>query len=238
MLPTRKNSELPDRRKKGLIGRALTRLRAEREAQAQEVERRLRGRARIGFLIDATSSRSYTWAQAQDIQAQMFTAVASQCPMALRLVHFGGNRVTDHGWMDDADTVAAAMSEVSCIAGSTRIAKGLRTFLEGHHKPGAIILVGDSVEEKANDLIIAAQALRREEIKIFSFLEGDCRHTGVAFTSLADITGGKFARFGDDLPLRDLCEGVALMTAGGSDAAAMIENREVRRLLLSGPAKS
>ena len=56
------------------------------------------------------------------------------------------------------------------------------------------------------------------------------------FRRLAEETGGKFARFGEDLPLGALCEGVALLTAGGDQAVKRLGNKKVRQLLLTGPS--
>ena len=56
------------------------------------------------------------------------------------------------------------------------------------------------------------------------------------FRNFAEVTDGKFARFGDDLPLADLCQGVALLASGGKKALRQLGNKKVQRLLL-GSAK-
>jgi len=83
---------------------------------------------------------------------------------------------------------------------------------------------------------IAAQ-LKDKGIKVFSFIKGDDWTAQSIFQRIAEITGGRFAKFGDALPLADLCEGVALLTSGGKKALRRLKN-EKARLLLSAPSKS
>jgi len=70
---------------------------------------------------------------------------------------------------------------------------------------------------------------------MFSFIEGDGLTANAVFKKLTYDTGWKFARFGADLPLGDLCEGVALLTSGGTKALRRLKN-EKARLLLAGPS--
>ena len=213
------------------IGRALARFKTERKEAAR------RRPAGIGFLIDATSSRMPAWAEAQQIQAQMFRSVAGMRALSLRLVHFGGGSLTDHGWMSSPEKVAATMRDVRCIAGPTRVLPGLRAFLQ-HEQPSAIILVGDCFEENRHEIAAVALDLRAAGIRVFGFLEGDDAVAAAVFRELAQTTGGRFAWFGAELPLRDLCEGVALLTTGGEQAVKRLQNRKVRQLLLTGPAQT
>ena len=215
--------------KTGTFGRALARFKSVREERANP--------ARIGFLIDATSSRADTWREAQKIQAQMFRSVLGLRSMALRLVHFGGNTLTDHGWTTSSKALAATMSEVACVRGFTQILPGLRAFLDSE-PASAIIVVGDAFEEDFDDAASLAAALRRAGVKVFSFLEGDDPTAAAVFRELAETTGGRFACFGAELPLRDLCEGIALLTAGGSQALKRLDNPKVRQLLLTGPGQT
>jgi len=226
---------LPAKRQKAAIeksafGRALARFRTEREALRCKP-------AGIGFLIDATGSRTHTWREALQIQEQMFRSVSGMSALSLRLVHFGGVTLTDHGWMSSPHEVAAIMREVSCVGGSTQILPGLRAFLEDGEQPSAIILIGDCFEESASEATALALELKEAGIRVFSFHEGDEDFAATVFRELAETTGGKFARFGMELPLRDLCEGVTLLTAGGDRAVKRLSNPKVRRLLLTGPAQ-
>lgn len=230
MLPVKTNKTAA--KKSGAFSRALDRF-----AQRQQAKRRS---ARIGFIVDATASRRRTWEQAQSIQARMFRAAARLNALTLRLVHFGGGEITDHGWISDPRLVAANMAGVRCVSGMTQILPALFTFAqeEQESRAAAIILIGDSFEEDSEMIENAAHTLKQAGIRVFSFHEGEDWTARDTFTRLADLTGGRFARFGEELPLADLCEGVALLTAGGDKALRRLPNKKVRQLLLSGPDKT
>ncbi|MCG7983357.1 MAG: VWA domain-containing protein [Candidatus Thiodiazotropha lotti] len=194
---------------------------------------------RIGFIIDATASRKKTWEEAQVIQARMFKATQDISALNLRLVHYGGETLNDLGWENDVKKIASHMAAVRCERGLTQINDALRLFLDEapEDRADAIILIGDSFEEDSDDAALLATQLKRQKIKIFSFIDGDDLTATTVFEQLATDTGGTFARFGDDLPLAALCEGVALLTSGGRNALHHLKN-EKARLLLSGPSKA
>jgi hypothetical protein len=209
--------------------------RADAVLRARSEEREMRLPARIGFVIDATGSRAHNWQEAQMIQAQMFESLAGSNPMKLRIVYFGGSNETDLGWEDRADVVGGKMADVRCEGGYTRILPSLARFLDDDPEPAsAIILIGDSIEEYEADVAPLAHKLKAVGIKVFAFLEGPTHYTEKIFSEIAHLTGGRYAEFGSDLPLSDLCEGVALLTSDGAKGVKRIENKKVR-LLLSGP---
>lgn len=187
----------------------------------------------VGVLIDATASRDPTWTQTQEIQASMFEKVTSYGAMTLRLVHFGGNEITDLGWKKDSRAVASHMAEVSCVTGNTQILASLRLFLDGEKTAKSIILIGDAFEENMDSIPELAAALRAQGTKIYAFHEGYDDRAKQAFRALAEQTGGAFAKFGPDMPLQDLCEGVALVSIGGASALERLENAKVKTLLLT-----
>ena len=226
MLPTKFRSEPVT--KTNAFSRAMKRLKE-------------RGRAvRIGFVIDATASRSGTWETAQTTQARMFRAVAGLRSLSLRLIHYGGNTLTDHGWSNDPRALAAAMAKVRCESGLTQILEALSVFIDGpaEQRTNAVILIGDSFEEDAQKAQALALVLKTKGIKVFAFLEGEDWTAETVFRRFADITGGLFVRLGEELPLADLCEGVALLTADGKRGLKHLGNRRAKQLLLTGPAKS
>jgi hypothetical protein len=192
---------------------------------------------RIGFIIDATASRRRTWEEAQVIQARMFKATQDISALNLRLVHYGGETVTDNGWEKDVKKIAAHMAAVRCARGLTQINDALRLFLDEapENRADAIILIGDSFEEDSDDAAHLTTQLKRKGIKIFSFIDGNDLAATAIFEKLATKTGGTFAQFGDDLPLAALCEGVALLATGGRKALNRLKN-EKARLLLAGPS--
>jgi hypothetical protein len=120
----------------------------------------------------------------------------------------------------------------------TQILPALEAFLDDPEEPAsAIILIGDAFEEDSDEADHIARLLAQKNIRVFSFLEGDHGTAEIVFQRLAAATCGKFARFGSDLPLADLCEGVALLTSGGAKAVKRLQNAKARQLLLAGPAK-
>jgi len=211
--------------RKNLLARAIDRYKERAE---------LKRGVRIGFLIDATASRENTWEQAQTIQAKMFRSASGLKALKLRLVYFGGNQLTKLGWNDNERSVAAHMAAVRCSAGLTQIIPGLEAFIDEkpENRAGAIILIGDCFEEDSAISTKTATLLKDKGIKVFSFIEGEDWTAHSVFKNLAAVTGGKFAKFGDDLPLDDLCEGVALMASGGEKALTRLKNDKVRQLLL------
>ncbi len=227
MFPANTQNTLPE--KMSALDRALARIDARNRAKTP---------VRVGFLVDATGSRDESWEQAQTIQAGMFKKVAGLRSLSLRLVHFGGNEMADHGWQTDTRALAAQMAQVRCVTGLTQILPGLEKFLEFSEgeRTHAIILVGDYFEENIEEAKQVALALKGAGIKVFAFLEGDDWTAEAVFGRLANVTGGAFTKFGADLPLADLCKGVALLSAGGEKALKRLENKRARHLLLGGPS--
>ena len=193
------------------------------------------GRANIGLIVDATASRSAQWEEAQKVQRNMFDIIGA---MSLRLMHYGGNELTDHGWQDDADEVAARMAQVQCNGGQTQFIDGFRRFLAdgpNDNPAKSIIMIGDSYEEE--DPTPIANALKEKGIAVYAFHKGGDTLAEEEFRKIAEITGGAFAKFGPDMPLKDLCEGVALKTSGGASALNRLQNAAARQLLLGGPSQ-
>ena len=209
------------------FARALERMRDRRETKAREV--------RIGLIVDATASREASWEQAQVAQARIFDALARLHKASLRLVHYGGGEIIDHGYTDDAIHLAARMAAVRCHQGLTQILPALRVLQFDVVKPEVVILVGDAFEEDSEELAHMLPFLKEDGMQIFALFDGENLAAERAFRQMAEATGGRFARLGEDMPLGDLLEGIALLTAGGARAAKQISNKCVRTLLLSGP---
>lgn len=205
----------------------------------RDVSTATKGRGRIGFIIDATASRGSNWVEAQDIQASMFREVSTVGTMQLRLVHFGGGTTTAHEWKSNLDDVAADMKRVSCMGGATQIVESLQSFVGENEasRASSIILIGDSFEEDISELDAIAKELAIQKIKVFTFLDGHDPRAEKAFQSLSQITGGAFAKFGANMPLKDLCEGVALLSVGGTQALHRLKNQQAKTLLLTAQPK-
>lgn len=229
MLPTKTKTGLL--KGKGAMARALKRAKAKQEASKP---------IPIGFIIDATGSREHSWEQAQRIQSDMFKSITGLRSLRLRVLHFGGASLTDIGWQSNPRDVAKKMAAVRCSAGLTQTLPALSEFLEEAQadRAKAIILVGDSFEEDCREAQELGHLLKSAGIKLFCFLEGDDWIAETVFRDLAATTGGAFAQFGDELPLADLCEGVALLCAGGKKALDRLNHTKAKQLLLAGPEES
>jgi hypothetical protein len=131
------------------------------------------------------------------------------------------------------------MAGVRCESGLTQILPALAAFAgeAPKTKADAVILIGDCFEEDAGEADALARALKAAGIRIFAFLEGDDCTAKDVFRRLADITGGRFARLGDDFALHSLCQGVALLMAGGKQALETLPDKRTKQLLLGGPSK-
>ena len=151
------------------------------------------------------------------------------------IVDATGNRMFDHGWLDSAETLVRTMAGVRCKTGLTQILPALQAMLDepAERRAQAIVLVGDCFEEDADHAEMIATALKQVGVRVFSFHEGDDEFGAAAFRMFAQTTGGRFARLGDELPLADFCEGVALLTAGGRKALARLPDSRAKRLLLA-----
>lgn len=202
------------------------------------------GNGRVGLVFDATGSREAGWPDKKKIQQQMFETINGTGQMTLRMVHFGGGEITDHGWVKDSQAVTTAMNNVECRSGGTQIIGSLEKFIADNPKDAAasIIFVGDSFEEPyfatKEDLIKIlgplTEKLAAQGTKVFTFLEGQDSHAEQALRVLSERTGGAFAKFGDDLSLlKDLCSGVALMSVGGAAALRKLQSPQAQQLLLT-----
>jgi hypothetical protein len=190
---------------------------------------------RIGMIIDATGSREPSWEQAQTAQLRMFRDLTGVKALQLRLMQFGGDRLSDYGWQGDALTVAKRMAAVRCQRGLTQFLSALEKFAKDSRKADALVLVGDAFEEDESAVLFAAWNLRDRGTRIFCFREGDDPVAASAFATLAETTGGRAIALGDALPLADLCSGAALLAAGGQAALKRLPNAKARQLLLPPP---
>jgi hypothetical protein len=185
--------------------------------------------ARLCFVIDATESRARTWKAAQKIQAQMFRVAQRSGNLLAQIIYFRGTdtiaAVTDD-WASSADVLVTKMAKVECRSGQTQILRSLCVARELGST--AMVLIGDAFEECPEALELRAEQFGNAGIPIFTFLEGDDPEATLAFSRLAEMTGGAFAVFGDDLDLGDLVTAAAAYATGGTEALAR----------LSGPAAS
>jgi hypothetical protein len=181
------------------------------------------GNGRLIFAMDATMSRQPTWDLALKVQAEMFNAVKEVGRLDVKLVFFRGfDECRASRWVGDASALARLMTAVECRGGHTQIRKVLKhTLAEAENgRVGALVYVGDAMEENVDELANLAGQLGLLSIPVFLFQEGDDGRAQAAFREIARLTRGATCRFGPGSAsqLRELLEAVAIYAAGGRTA--------------------
>jgi len=178
------------------------------------------GRGRLMFALDATASREPTWDRACRIQGEMFEATAALGGLDVKLVYYRGfNECKASRWMTNAADLHRAMRAVSCIGGETQIERVLAHAIAENQKQklGALVFVGDAMEENVDRLCQQAGELGLKGVPIFLFHEGGDPIAAKAFQQMAKLSRGAYLHF--DLAsadrLKDLLGAVAVYAAGG-----------------------
>lgn len=189
------------------------------------------GAGRLIFAMDATMSRQPTWDMACTLQGQMFEAAASLGGLGVQLVYFRGfNECRASGWVGDPRRLTALMSRIDCRGGHTQIGRVLSHVRdEARREPvRAFVLVGDAMEENADDLCALAGELSLIGVKAFMFQEGGDPAAASVFREIARLTGGAYARFdaGSAAQLLDLLKAAASYAAGGRAALQRLAEAE------------
>ncbi|MCW5772520.1 MAG: VWA domain-containing protein [Rhodospirillaceae bacterium] len=180
-------------------------------------------RGRLIFAMDATASREPTWDTAIQIQAEMFAAAESLGGLQVQLVHYRGfGEFRASPWLGDPAALVERMTAVRCRAGKTQIARVLKNAVveAKRGKVGALVFVGDAMEEDLDQLGDIAGRLGLLGVRAFIFHEGRNEDAGRAFRHIARLTGGACCAFDASSPrqLRDLLAAVAVYVAGGRAA--------------------
>ena len=183
------------------------------------------GRGRLIFAMDATASRQPTWDRASHIQAEMFKETAALGGLDIQLVYYRGfGECRASPWVGNSAELLRWMTRVFCLAGQTQIAKVLKHALKEckRAKVGALVFVGDCVEEDIDRLGHLAGELGLHGVPCFMFHEGGDPVARVAFQQIARLSGGAFCPFDANSAqqLRDLLSAVAVYAAGGRKALA------------------
>jgi len=182
-------------------------------------------RGRLIFAMDATMSRQPTWDMALALQADMFREVKAIGGLDVQLVYFRGfGECRASKWVSDPEALANLMTKVNCRGGHTQIGKVLaHARQEAGKKPiGALVYVGDCMEEEIDDLAGRAGELGLLNVPVFLFQEGSDSRAQSAFQQIARLTHGAYCRFGagSAAELRELLTAVAVYAAGGRTALA------------------
>lgn len=190
-----------------------------------------RGRGRLIFAMDATASRRPTWDAACHIQAEMFKETQAMGGLEVQLVYYRGfGDFEASPWVQDSDGLLRRMTGVACLAGHTQIAKVLRHAKAEtkKQKVGALVFVGDCLEEDVDELGHLAGELGLLGVPCFMFHEGGDPIARSAFEQIAKLSGGAFCRFdaSSAQQLRDLLAAVAVYAAGGRKALGHYSERK------------
>ncbi|MCX7898972.1 MAG: VWA domain-containing protein [Methylocystis sp.] len=177
-------------------------------------------RGRLIFALDATMSRQPTWDMAQSIQGEMFKTTASQGGLDVQLVYFRGlSECRASNFVSGGAGLAALMSRISCRSGCTQIGKVLRHALDENAKlrVGALVFVGDAMEESIDRLARYAGELGLRGVKTFMFQEGRDPAVEFAYREIARLSGGAYATFDSGAPRRlaELLAAAAAYAVGG-----------------------
>ena len=178
------------------------------------------GTGRVVFALDATASRQPTWDTACQLQHEMFDAVAGLGALFVQLVYFRGyDECRASKWLVRTAELHRVMQGVTCLGGETQIERVLsHTIREtGKTKVGALVFVGDAIEEKVDRLARLAGDLGKLGTPTFIFHEGHTPAVADAFRQLALLSGGvylPFDRSGIDR-LRALLGAIAVYAVGG-----------------------
>lgn len=197
------------------------------------------GRGRLIFAMDATASREPTWAQACQTQNEMFAATAALGGLDVQLVFYRGfGECKASGWLSNADALVQRMMAVHCLGGQTQIGKllGHAAREAAKHKIGALVFVGDCMEEDIDAVCSQAGELGLLGVPAFMFHEGDDPAAARAFQQIAKLTGGAYCRFDASSAdqLKRLLGAVAVYVAGGARALEDYSKRTGVTLQLSG----
>jgi hypothetical protein len=162
-------------------------------------------RGRLMFALDATMSRQPTWDMAQSIQGEMFRTTAAQGGLDVQLVYFRGfGECRASRFVSGGEGLGALMSRIACRGGRTQIGKVLRHALDESRagRVGALVYVGDAMEERLDALAATAGELGLLGVKAFMFQEGQDSAAQQAFREIARLTGGAYAAFDATAPRR------------------------------------
>ncbi len=153
------------------------------------------GRGRLIFALDATASREPTWDRACRIQGEMFEATAALGGLDVKLVFYRGfSECKASRWMTSAADLHRAMRAVSCVGGQTQIERVLAHALGETKKQrvGALVFVGDAMEESVDRLCQLAGELGLNGVPIFVFHEGGDLAAARAFQQIARLSRGAY----------------------------------------------
>ena len=196
-----------------------------RKVAAAPVAPSAEGRGRLIFAMDATASREPTWDRASHIQAEMFKETEALGGLEVQLIYYRGfGECRASPWVKKSSDLLRFMTSVFCLAGHTQIRKILKRGIKEtkEKRVGALVFVGDAIEEDIDELGHLAGELGLLGLPCFMFHEGHDPVSARAFRQIARLSGGAFCPFDANSAkqLRELLTAVAVYAAGGRRALA------------------
>jgi hypothetical protein len=194
------------------------------------------GRGRLIFALDATMSRQPTWDTACRLQAEMFEEARKVGSLDIQLIYYRGfNECRASRWVSDAGALRDLMTGIECRGGNTQIGRilGHARKETGRHKVGALVFIGDAIEEPIDRLAAAAGELGLLGVRAFMFQEGRDPSVERGFREIARLTGGAYAHFDAKAAgqLAQLLRAAAIYAAGGMKALAKAGGTDTRLLI-------
>lgn len=191
---------------------------------------------RLILALDATMSRQPTWDLACSLQADMFDAVGKLGSLSVQLVYFRGlGECRASKFVSDTAALKALMTRIRCQGGRTQIGKVLSGALTetAKAKVGALVLIGDALEESIDDLAERAGRLGLLGVPVFVFQEGADAAAEAGLREIARLSRGAFFRFDRSSAkhLAGLLSAVAVFATGGLRALEARSGREDRLLI-------
>jgi len=181
------------------------------------------GHGRLIFALDATASREPSWDHACRIQGEMFETTAALGGLKLQLVFFRGfNECKASRWVNSAADLHRIMRSVRCAGGETQIERVLEHAIrEGEKAPiGALVFIGDCMEERADRLCRLATKLGSLNVPVFVFHEGYDPEAEGCFREIARASNGAYLAFDRTgiARLKELLGAIAVYVTGGHAA--------------------
>jgi hypothetical protein len=178
------------------------------------------GTGRLVLALDATMSRQPTWDLACKLQGEMFDAVGAKGGLKVQLVYFRGfGECAASRFVADTAELKTLMTKIDCRGGHTQIGKVLSHALKEtqREKVGALVYIGDAMEEEIDDLAEKAGRLGLHGLPVFLFQEGNDAGAERAFKEIARLTKGAWFRFDRNAPamLARLLSAIAVYATGG-----------------------
>ena len=194
------------------------------------------GRGRLIFAMDATMSRQPTWDLAMTLQTRMFSETEALGGLDVQLVYFRGfSECRASRFISGGAGLAKAMGGIRVQGGNTQLGRVL-THARGEARAarvGALVFVGDALEERIDPLCAVAGELALLGVKAFMFHEGNDPTAARGFKEIARLTGGAYAAFDSRSPqtLASLLGAAAAYAAGGLAALERGKDAVAKNLL-------